>query len=128
MLRVEFDGHSAIANKAGQIVMEGFINIRLPNWMRRLITRLIAIVPAIAVTVIYGEGQTAKLLILSQVVLSFQLPFAVVPLVMFTASREKMGDLRAPVWLTMVASLIAAIIIALNVKLLYDITFNGVML
>ena len=116
------------ATMAGQIVMEGFINIRLPNWMRRLVTRLIAIVPAIAVTVIYGEGQTAKLLILSQVVLSFQLPFAVVPLVMFTASREKMGDLRAPMWLTIAASLIAAIIIALNIKLLYDITFNGVMI
>ncbi|MEE3046591.1 Nramp family divalent metal transporter [Thalassospira sp. GO-4] len=115
------------ATMAGQIVMEGFINIRLPNWLRRLVTRLIAIVPAAAVTVIYGDAQTAKLLILSQVVLSFQLPFAVVPLVMFTASREKMGDLRAPRWLTVFATIIAAIIIALNIKLLYDIAFNGAM-
>lgn len=115
------------ATMAGQIVMEGFINIRLPHWMRRLVTRLIAIVPAILVTVIYGESQTAKLLILSQVVLSFQLPFAIVPLVMFTASREKMGDLRAPGWLTVTASIIAVLIIALNIKLLYDIAFNGVM-
>ena len=79
--------------------MEGFIDIRLPGWVRRLVTRLVAIIPAIAVTLIYGEGQTAKLLILSQVILSFQLPFAIVPLVMFTASRKKMGEMVAPLWL-----------------------------
>ena len=80
-----------------------------------------AIVPAIAVTLIYGEGQTAKLLILSQVVLSLQLPFAVVPLVMFTASKEKMGALVAPRWLSLIAGIIAAIIIVLNLKLLFDL-------
>jgi manganese transport protein len=112
------------ATMAGQIVMEGFIDIKLPAWARRLVTRLVAIVPAIVVTLIYGEGQTAKLLILSQVVLSFQLPFAVVPLVMFTASRAKMGDLVAPRWLTAAAAAIALIIISLNVKLLVDF-FSG---
>lgn len=112
------------ATMAGQIVMEGFLDIRLPAWMRRLVTRLVAIVPAIAVTLIYGEGQTARLLILSQVILSFQLPFAIVPLVQFTASRAKMGKLVAPRWLTAVAAVIAAIIIGLNVKLLHDV-FTG---
>lgn len=109
------------ATMAGQIVMEGFIDIRLPAWLRRLVTRLVAIIPAIVVTIIYGEGQTAKLLILSQVVLSFQLPFAIVPLVMFTASRKKMGELTAPRWLTAVSALIAVVIIALNIKLLFDV-------
>lgn len=113
------------ATMAGQIVMEGFIDIRLPAWARRLLTRLVAIVPAIVVTMIYGEGQTAKLLILSQVILSFQLPFAVVPLVMFTASRAKMGELVAPRWLTAAAAFIAIIIIALNVKLLVDVATGG---
>ncbi|MGX1741073.1 Nramp family divalent metal transporter [Bosea sp. NPDC055353] len=108
------------ATMAGQIVMEGFLRIRLPAWMRRLVTRLVAIVPAIAVTLIYGESQTAKLLILSQVVLSLQLPFAVVPLVMFTASKQKMGALVAPRWLSLTAGIIAAIIIVLNIKLIYD--------
>jgi manganese transport protein len=105
---------------AGQIVMEGFLRIRLPTWLRRLVTRLVAIVPAIAVTLIYGESQTAKLLILSQVVLSLQLPFAVVPLVMFTASKQKMGEMVAPRWLSLTAGIIAAIIIVLNLKLIYD--------
>ena len=109
------------ATMAGQAVMEGFIDIRLPAWLRRLVTRLVAIVPAIMVTIIYGEGQTAKLLILSQVVLSFQLPFAIVPLIMFTASPAKMGRLRAPLWLTLAAAMIAAAIIALNIKLFYDV-------
>ena len=112
------------ATMAGQIVMEGFLDIRLAAWLRRLVTRLVAIVPAIAVTIIYGEGQTAKLLILSQVVLSFQLPFAIVPLVMFTASRSKLGELVAPRWLTVTAAVIAAIIIALNVKLLTDLAMG----
>jgi manganese transport protein len=111
---------------AGQIVMEGFIKMTLPAWLRRLVTRLVAIIPAIAVTMIYGPSEMGKLLILSQVVLSFQLPFAVVPLVMFTASRQKMKELRAPLWLTVVSSIIALIIIALNVKLLYDISFGVV--
>jgi manganese transport protein len=100
--------------------MEGFLDIRLPPWLRRLVTRGIAIVPAAIVTVWYGEKGTAQLLILSQVVLSFQLPFAVVPLVMFTADRRKMNELIAPRWVTALAVLVAAIIIALNVKLLVD--------
>ena len=113
------------ATMAGQIVMEGFINIRLPGWARRLLTRLVAVVPAIAVTLIYGEGQTAKLLILSQVILSFQLPFAIVPLVMFTASRKKMGEMVAPLWLSLFAGVIAVVIIALNLKLLVDTATGG---
>jgi manganese transport protein len=108
------------ATLAGQIVMEGFIDIRLQPWLRRLITRAIAIVPAAVVTIWYGESGTAKLLILSQVVLSLQLPFAVVPLVMFTADRGKMGELVAPRWLSALAFLTAAVIILLNVKLLND--------
>jgi manganese transport protein len=114
------------ATMAGQIVMEGFIQIRLSAWARRLFTRCIAILPAIIVTLIYGEGYTARLLILSQVILSLQLPFAIVPLVHITASRGKMGELVAPRWLTGVAILIAAIIITLNVKLLYDVSLEYV--
>jgi manganese transport protein len=108
------------ATLSGQIVMEGFLDIRLPAWARRLLTRAIAIVPAAAVTIWYGESGTAKLLILSQVVLSLQLPFAIVPLVMFTADRRKMGALVAPLWVTMLAALAALVIIALNVKLITD--------
>jgi manganese transport protein len=106
------------ATMAGQIVMEGFINLRISPVMRRLITRLLAIVPAIAVILIYGTQGTGRLLILSQVVLSFQLPFAIVPLVMFTASKAKMGALVAPLWLTIMCGLVAALIIILNVNLL----------
>jgi manganese transport protein len=113
------------ATLSGQIVMEGFIDIRLPAWARRLTTRAIAIVPAAIVTIWYGEKGTAQLLILSQVILSLQLPFAIVPLVMFTADRKKMGELVAPRWVTMLAALTAALIIALNVKLLYDAVFGG---
>ena len=108
------------ATLAGQIVMEGFIDIRLPPWARRLMTRSIAIIPAAIVTIWYGEKGTAQLLILSQVILSLQLPFAIVPLVMFTASRSKMGELVAPRWVTALAVLTAVIVIALNVKLLFD--------
>ena len=88
--------------------------------MRRLVTRLIAIVPAVVVTIWAGEKATGQLLILSQVVLSLQLPFAVVPLVMFTASRAKMGPYVAPRWLTALAVATAALIIVLNVKLVWD--------
>jgi manganese transport protein len=109
------------ATMAGQIVMEGFLDIRLPAWIRRLFTRIVAIVPAAAVTLYYGAEGTGTLLILSQVILAFQLPFAIVPLVMFTRDRAKMGGLVSPLWLTGVAAVIAAIIIALNVKLLWDI-------
>jgi len=89
-------------------------------WARRLITRGIAIVPALIVIYWFGSAMAGKLLVFSQVVLSFQLPFAVVPLVIFTASRAKLGDLVAPRWLTIVASVVAAVIIALNIKLIYD--------
>jgi manganese transport protein len=111
------------ATLSGQIVMEGFIDIRLPAWARRLVTRSIAIVPAAIVTIWYGEAGTAKLLILSQVVLGAALPFSIVPLVMFTADRRKMGELTAPRWVTGLAALTAAVLIALNVKLLYDLAF-----
>src|SRR5882757_4212606 len=114
------------ATLSGQIVMEGFLDIRLPAWARRLLTRAIAIVPAAIVTIWYGEKGTAQLLILSQVVLSLQLPFAIVPLVMFTADRRKMGELIAPRWMTALAALVAAIIIVLNGKMLLDLaTGNG---
>ena len=109
------------ATMAGQIVMEGFIRLRLPPWARRLITRGLAIMPATLVILLYGSEGTGQLLILSQVVLSFQLPFAIVPLVMFTASRAKMGDLVAPRWLTIICTLIAVMIITLNMNLLTTI-------
>ncbi len=108
------------ATLAGQAVMEGFLDIRLPAWLRRLVTRMVAIVPAAVVTIWYGDSGTAQLLILSQVILSLQLSFAVIPLVMFTASKAKMGPLVAPVWLVTFAGLIAAVIVCLNVKLLVD--------
>jgi len=108
------------ATLAGQAVMEGFLDIRLQPWLRRLVTRGIAIIPAAGVTIFYGEQETGKLLILTQVMLSVQLPFAVVPLVQFTASRAKMGALKAPTWLVTFAIAIAATLIALNIKLLWD--------
>jgi manganese transport protein len=108
------------ATLSGQIVMEGFIDIRLPGWARRLVTRSIAIVPAAIVTIWYGEAGTAKLLILSQVVLGVALPFSIVPLVMFTADKRKMGALAAPVWVTALAALTALLLIVLNFKLLAD--------
>lgn len=113
------------ATLAGQIVMEGFIRFKIAPWMRRMVTRMIAIVPAVVVTIWYGEKGTGQLLILSQVVLSLQLPFAVVPLVMFTASRAKMGEFVAPRWLTAIALLIAAIIIVLNAKLVMDFVLGS---
>jgi manganese transport protein len=112
------------ATLAGQAVMEGFLQIRLAPWIRRLVTRMVALLPAAGVTLLYGEAETGKLLILSQVVLSLQLPFAIVPLVQFTASRTKMGALVSPRWLTAIAVLIAILIIALNAKLVYDFIFG----
>ena len=103
---------------AGQIVMEGFLNIRVRPWLRRLITRLIAIVPAVIVAVVSGEAGTAKLLILSQVVLSLQLSFAVFPLVMFTSDKLKMGEFVNPLWLKCLAYLVAIVIAVLNAWLL----------
>jgi manganese transport protein len=109
---------------AGQIVMEGFLNIRLRPWLRRLITRAIAIVPAVIVTYLYGESGTAKLLILSQVILSLQLSFAVFPLVMFTSDRAKMGEFVNPIWVKVLAYTVAIIIGSLNAWLLFQ-TFRG---
>jgi manganese transport protein len=106
---------------AGQIVMEGFVNIRLRPWLRRLITRLVAIVPAVIVVILYGERGTGALLVLSQVILSLQLPFAVIPLVSFTSDRRKMGDLVAPRWMQILAWIVAVIIAALNVYLPYSL-------
>jgi manganese transport protein len=113
------------ATMAGQIVMEGFINFRMPPWARRLVTRGIAIIPAAVVTIAYGESGTARLLILSQVVLSLQLPFAVIPLVTMTASKTKMGPLVAPRWLTGIAAIIAVVIVVLNVKLVVDFVLGS---
>ena len=109
---------------AGQIVMEGFLNIRLKPWLRRLITRLIAIIPAVIVTIISGESGTAKLLILSQVILSLQLSFAVFPLVMFTSDKLKMGEFANPFWIKSLSWIVAVIIASLNAWLLVQ-TFSG---
>src|SRR6266566_8322854 len=105
---------------AGQIVMEGFLNLRLKPWLRRLITRAIAIVPAVFVIGIFGEGKTTELLIASQVCLSMQLGFAVWPLMTFTSEKAKMGEFANPVWLKILGWITAWIIIVLNVKLLWD--------
>lgn len=112
------------ATLAGQIVMEGFLELRLPPWLRRLITRLIAIVPAIIVAAIYGESGTAKLLVLSQVILSLQLPFAVIPLVQFTSNKKLMGPFATKLWLAVLAWFVAIVIVSLNLKLLWDF-FTG---
>ena len=112
------------ATMAGQIVMEGFLDIRLAAWARRLVTRMVAIVPAAAVTIFYGAKGTGFLLIFSQVVLAFQLPFAIVPLILFTRDIAKMKGLAAPVWLTLLASAMAALIIALNAKLVWDVVMG----
>ena len=114
------------ATLTGQIIMEGFINFKLAPWKRRLITRGIAIVPALVATILYGESGTARLLVLSQVMLSLQLPFAMVPLVLFTADRRKMNGLPAPRWLTWACWIISAIIITLNLKLIYDVATGAV--
>ena len=103
---------------AGQIVMEGFLDIKLKPWLRRLITRGIAVVPAFLVTLYYGETGTNELLVLSQVILSFQLSFAVVPLVLFTGDRAKMGVFANKRWLQAIAWVVSGIIIILNVYLL----------
>ena len=105
---------------AGQIVMEGFLNLRIKPWLRRLITRLVAIVPALVVAVLYGEKGTSELLVFSQVILSLQLSFAVVPLVQFTNDKVKMGRFVNPVWVRTLAWIVAVIIIGLNGYLLWD--------
>jgi manganese transport protein len=105
---------------AGQIVMEGFLSIRLRPWLRRLITRLIAIIPAVIISFFYGASGTAKLLIFSQVVLSMQLSFAVFPLVAFTSDREKMGEFVNATWLKLLSWAVAILIAGLNAWLLVE--------
>ncbi|RYY11272.1 MAG: divalent metal cation transporter, partial [Cytophagaceae bacterium] len=105
---------------AGQIVMEGFLNLRLKPWVRRLITRLVAVVPALIVAILYGEKGTGQLLVFSQVVLSLQLSFAVVPLVLFTNDKLKMGVFVNRLWVRVVSWVVAGLIIALNVFLLWQ--------
>ena len=108
---------------AGQIVMEGFLNLRLRPWLRRLITRMIALVPALVVAIIYGEEGATDLLILSQVILSMQLSFAVIPLIMFTSDRAKMGIFANTLGLNVISWVVAAIILVLNAYLLWDTFF-----
>jgi manganese transport protein len=103
---------------AGQIVMEGFVHLQVKPWQRRMITRGLAIIPAIIVIAIMGEGGVMRLLVFSQVVLSFQLPFAIVPLVQFTADRTKMGEFVNRKWITALAWFVASAVIALNMLLL----------
>ncbi|MDI9869894.1 Nramp family divalent metal transporter [Flectobacillus roseus] len=105
---------------AGQIVMEGFLNLHLKPWLRRLITRLLAVIPALIVTLIYGEKGTGELLVLSQVILSLQLSFAVVPLVMFTSSKKKMGEFANSKLVEIISWVVSIIIIVFNMYLLWD--------
>jgi manganese transport protein len=109
---------------AGQVVMEGFLHLKMPQWLRRLVTRVLAIIPTVIVVALYGEHGTAKLLILSQVVLSMQLSFAVVPLVAFTSDRRKMGQFVNAPWLKILSWTVAAVIAGLNGWLLVQI-FTG---
>ncbi len=105
---------------AGQIVMEGYLNLRIRPWLRRLITRLLAVVPAVAVIAYYGENSTGAMLILSQVILSMQLPFAIIPLIHAVADKRRMGEFSIKPWLQMLAWLVAGIIVVLNMKLIID--------
>jgi len=105
---------------SGQVVMEGFLNLRMAPWLRRLITRLVALGPAVIVIAIAGNSGIYRLLVLSQVILSLQLPFAIVPLIHFTSDPKKMGPFQNPAWLTILAWIVALIIIFLNVKLVLD--------
>ena len=111
---------------AGQIVMEGFLNIRLRPWVRRLITRGLALVPALIVIGFFGEGATGELLIASQVVLSLQLPFAIVPLIAFTRDKKKMGVFANGPWISVLAWATAGAVIVLNIKLLVDVARAGI--
>jgi manganese transport protein len=109
------------ATLAGQVVMEGFLGLRLPPVIRRLVTRLVAIVPAVVVTWYYGTSGTAQLLILSQVVLCLQLPFAVIPLMLFASDRTRLGTLIAPRWQLVLGWATTVVIVAMNLKLLWDV-------
>jgi manganese transport protein len=113
---------------AGQIVMEGFINVRLRPWIRRLLTRALAIIPAIVVIGVFGESKTTQLLVASQVVLSMQLGFAVWPLMRFTDEKAKMGEFVNPLWIRILGWTTTAIIILLNAKLLFDTLMPGAVL
>lgn len=105
---------------AGQIIMEGYLNLRIRPWLRRLITRLMAVLPAIAVISYYGENSTGAMLVLSQVVLSLQLPFAIIPLINSVADKRRMGEFTIKPWLQILAWLVAGIILVLNIKLIVD--------
>ena len=105
---------------AGQIIMEGYLNLRIRPWLRRLITRLLAIIPAILVIVYYGEHSTSALLVLSQVILSLQLPFAIIPLIHAVADKQRMGEFRIGPWIQGLSWLVATVIVALNIKLIMD--------
>jgi manganese transport protein len=105
---------------SGQIVMEGFVNMKMRPWLRRLVTRLLALAPAVVAISIAGDNGIYRLLILSQVILSLQLPFAIIPLIHFTSDKKKMGVFVSPVWVKAAAWVVAAIVIALNIKLAYD--------
>jgi manganese transport protein len=113
------------ATLAGQVVMEGFLRVRLPAVLRRLVTRLIAIIPAIIVTWLYGASGTAQLLILSQVILSLQLPFAVIPLMLVAQDKRRLGALAPPRWQLALGWACAALIGGLNLKLLADAVLGG---
>ena len=112
------------ATMAGQIVMEGFLHLQVKPWLRRLLTRLVAIIPALLTIIWFGEGSTTSMLILSQVILSLQLSFAVIPLIMFTSDRKLMGEFVNPTWLKVLACIVATIIVGLNGWLLFQ-TFSG---
>ena len=113
------------ATLAGQIVMQGFLRLKLSMVVRRLLTRGLAIIPAAIIIILYGEKGAGNLLVLSQVVLSLQLPFAVVPLVMFSADKRKMGEFRASPWVLALAVIIAILIVGLNMKLVFDFLTSG---
>jgi manganese transport protein len=108
------------ATLAGQIVMEGFLRLRLAPWARRLLTRGLAIIPVVAVTALYGESGTAQLLVLSQIILAMQLPFAIIPLVWFVSDRRRLGRLAISRPFAALAWALAALIVGLNLKLLFD--------
>lgn len=112
------------ATLAGQIVMEGFLHLRFPSWVRRLITRLLAIVPAVITIIFFGESSTGSLLVFSQVILSLQLSFAVIPLVIFTSKRRLMGEFVNPLWLKLLAWTVALVIAGLNIWLLLQTFFS----
>ncbi len=113
------------ATLAGQVVMEGFLRFKLSPIARRMVTRLVAIVPAVIVTWHYGPSGTARLLVLSQVILSLQLPFAVIPLMLFAQDRKRLGTLVAPRWQVALGWACAALILGLNVTLLADLAFGA---